>query len=107
MLVVTTDDFGTVHKITKYHGAITAEVIVGANAFKDIFAKVRDFVGGRSGAYEDAMAHAKNEAVAMLIEKARDSGANAIVGLRLDYEVVGQSGSMMMVCASGTAVSAV
>lgn len=106
MLVVTTNDFGGVHKIVKYHGTVTSEVIFGANVIKDVFAKVRDFVGGRSGAYENAIREAKSQAIKGLIEQAKSAGANALIGLRLDYEVVGQNGSMMMCCASATAVFA-
>lgn len=106
MLTVTTENFGDVHKITKYHGTVTAEVIFGANVVKDVFARFRDFVGGRSGAYEDAIKEAKSQAIRELREQAKSAGANALVCLRLDYEVVGQNGSMMMVCASATAVSA-
>lgn len=105
MLVVTTENFGDVHKITAYHGTVTSEVIFGANVVKDFFAKIRDVVGGRSGSYEDAIKTAKVQAIKDLISQTESAGANALVGLKIDYEVVGQNGSMLMACASATAVS--
>lgn len=90
--------------IRDYLGIVTGEVIVGANIFKDLFANIRDIVGGRSGAYEGALRDARNEAFAELRDEARRLGADAIVGVDIDYEVVGQSGSMLMVSVSGTAV---
>ena len=88
--------------ITDYLGVVTGEAILGANIFKDLFAGVRDIVGGRSAAYEQELAKAKQIAVGEMQEKARAMGANAIVGIDLDYETVGNS--MLMVSASGTAV---
>jgi uncharacterized protein YbjQ (UPF0145 family) len=90
--------------IRDYLGIVTGEVIVGANIFKDLFANIRDIVGGRSGAYEGALRDARNEAFAELRDEARRLGADAIVGVDIDYEVVGQNGSMLMVSVSGTAV---
>ncbi len=92
------------HPIREYLGIVTGEVIVGANIFKDLFANIRDIVGGRSGAYEGALRDARNEAFAELRDDARRLGADAVVAVDIDYEVVGQSGSMLMVSVSGTAV---
>ncbi len=89
------------HRITRYHGIVTGEAILGANIFRDLFAQVRDIVGGRSGAYEVELARARKTALAELEEAARALGANAVVGIDLDYEVIN---NMLMVTASGTAV---
>ncbi len=91
-------------KITSYLGVVTGEAIIGANLFRDIFAGIRDIVGGRSGAYEEVLREAKKNALDELQENALKLGANAVVGVDLDYETVGTSGSMLMVSASGTAV---
>ena len=91
-------------KITHYYGVVTGEAIIGANLFKDIFASITDLVGGRSGSYERVLREAKDNAMAELIENAHRLGANAVVGIDLDYETIGQSSSMLMVSASGTAV---
>lgn len=90
--------------IREYLGIVTGEVIVGANIFKDLFAGIRDIVGGRAGAYETALRDARHEAFAELEEAAANRGANAVVGIDIDYEVVGANGSMLMVSVSGTAV---
>lgn len=90
--------------IEQYLGVISAEVIIGANVFKDILGGLRNFFGGRSGTYEKVMSEAKQNALNDLTEKAQSLGANAIVGIDLDFETVGSGGSMMMVIASGTAV---
>lgn len=90
--------------IREYVGIVTGEVIVGANIFKDLFAGIRDIVGGRSGAYEGALRDARRTAFAELESEARDLGADAVIGVDIDYEVIGQSGSMLMVSVSGTAV---
>lgn len=89
--------------ITEYRGIVTGEAILGANIFKDLFAGIRDIVGGRSGAYEQELAKAREIAVSEMVAAATSLGADAIVGIDLDYETVGQ-GSMLMVAASGTAV---
>lgn len=91
--------------IKQYHGIVTGEVIVGANLFKDFLASIRDLVGGRSGAYERVLRDAKDKALQEIIERAQSVGANAIVGIDLDYETLGANGSMLMVTASGTAVT--
>ena len=90
--------------VTAYLGVVSGEVIIGANIFKDLFAGIRDIVGGRSGAYEKALDDARKEALLELQQDARDLGADAIIGVDIDYEVIGQQGSMLMVAVSGTAV---
>jgi uncharacterized protein YbjQ (UPF0145 family) len=92
-------------RISRYHGIVVGEAILGANIFKDLFASIRDIVGGRSAAYEQELQKARKIAMDEMRQQARDQGANAIVGVDLDYEVVGQGGSMMMVSISGTAVT--
>ncbi len=91
-------------RITRYCGVITGEAILGANVFKDLFAGVRDIVGGRSATYEKELQRARDIAMAELRERAAQLGANAVVGIDLDYEVLGQGNGMLMVSASGTAV---
>jgi uncharacterized protein YbjQ (UPF0145 family) len=91
--------------ITRYHGVVTGEAILGANMFRDLFAGIRDIVGGRSGAYEKELRNAREIAFDELREAAAELGANAVVGIDLDYEVVGEKGGMLMVSVSGTAVS--
>lgn len=90
--------------IRDYRGIVTGEAILGANIFKDFFAGIRDIVGGRSAAYEKELKQAREIAFSEMEEAARQEGANAVVGIDLDYEVVGD-GSMLMVSVSGTAVS--
>lgn len=90
--------------IAEYRGIVTGEAILGANIFKDLFAGIRDIVGGRSGAYEEELAKARTIALAEMEAVAAQLGADAIIGVDLDYETVGQGGSMLMVSASGTAV---
>ncbi|MCG8374186.1 MAG: heavy metal-binding domain-containing protein [Balneolales bacterium] len=105
MLMTTTNTLEG-KEINKYLGVVTGEAILGANIFKDFFAGIRDIVGGRSGAYEQALQDARRMAFAELEEKARRVGANAIVGIDIDYETIGANGSMLMVSVTGTAVSA-
>ncbi len=90
--------------VHRYMGVVTGEVIVGANIFKDLFAGIRDIVGGRSGAYENSLRDARKTALAELEAEAAALGADAVIGIDLDYEVLGKEGSMLMVTASGTAV---
>lgn len=90
--------------VQEYLGVVTGEVIVGANIFKDLFAGIRDIVGGRSGSYENTLRDARKTALEELQEEARALGADAVIGVDLDYEVLGQGGTMLMVSASGTAV---
>ena len=103
MIIVTTPSLEG-RRITRYVGLVSGEAILGANIFRDIFAGIRDIVGGRSHAYEQELRKAKTIAVQEMVEQAQALGANAIVGVDLDYENVGQSGGMLMVSASGTAV---
>ncbi|UIP07042.1 heavy metal-binding domain-containing protein [Erythrobacter sp. SDW2] len=90
--------------IQNYLGIVTGEVIVGANIMRDLFAGIRDIVGGRSGSYERILADARNQAIEELQAECASRGGNAVVGIDLDYEVIGANGSMLMVSASGTAV---
>lgn len=90
--------------VQQYKGVVVGEAVVGANIFRDLFASIRDIVGGRSGAYEKELEKAREAAFEEMEEKAAELGANAIVGIDLDYEVVGEKGSMLMVSISGTAV---
>jgi uncharacterized protein YbjQ (UPF0145 family) len=92
-------------QIVKYHGLVSGEAILGANVFRDLFAGIRDIVGGRSAAYEKELRRAKDLAIKEMVEQATAFGANAVIGIDLDYETVGQGGSMLMVSASGTAVT--
>jgi uncharacterized protein YbjQ (UPF0145 family) len=103
-MIVTTTPSIEGKKITSYLGIVSGEVIVGANIFRDLFAGIRDIVGGRTGSYESVLRDAKVTAMQELQENAARLGANAIVGIDLDYETVGSNGSMLMVTASGTAV---
>ena len=91
--------------IRSYQGVVTGEAILGANIFRDLFAGIRDIVGGRSAAYEKELKRAREIAFQEMSTAARDVGANAIVGIDIDYETVGAQGSMLMVSVSGTAVS--
>ena len=91
--------------ISHYHGVVTGEAILGANIFKDFFAGIRDIVGGRSAAYERELQKAREIAFDEMAEKARESGANAVVGIDIDYETVGAQGAMLTVSVSGTAVT--
>lgn len=90
--------------VKDYLGIVTGETIIGANIFKDFFASIRDIVGGRSGSYEKVLREAKDTALKEMTENAIGLGANAVVGVDLDYETVGKGGGMLMVTASGTAV---
>ncbi|MCI2229446.1 heavy metal-binding domain-containing protein [Polaribacter sp. MSW13] len=90
--------------VTEYLGIVTGETIIGANIFKDFFAGIRDIVGGRSGSYEKVLREAKDSSLKEMQDIAQSLGADAIVGIDLDYETVGPKGGMLMVTASGTAV---
>ena len=103
-MIVTTTSHIEGRPVTQYLGIVTGEVIVGANIFSDLFASVRDIVGGRSGAYEGALRSARTQAFAELEAEAAELGASAVIGVDIDYEVLGKAGSMLMVTASGTAV---
>jgi uncharacterized protein YbjQ (UPF0145 family) len=105
MLITTTNSIEG-RRITNYHGLVTGEAIMGANIFKDFFAGIRDIVGGRSAAYEKELRKAKDIAVQEMVQQAQMMGANAVIAVDLDYETIGAgSGNMLMVSASGTAVS--
>ncbi|KXF81246.1 heavy metal-binding domain-containing protein [Enterovibrio coralii] len=104
-MILTTTPTVQGRDIKHYHGVVVGEAILGANLFKDIFASIRDIVGGRSAAYEQELAKAREIAFRELEERAREAGGNAVVGIDLDYEVVGPNGGMLMVSVSGTAVT--
>lgn len=91
------------HRITAYHGVVVGEAILGANVVRDLFAGITDIIGGRSGSYEKSLQEARDTAMRELSERAVSAGGNAVVGIDLDYEVVGSS--MLMVSASGTSVT--
>ncbi|MEO1160729.1 heavy metal-binding domain-containing protein [Anderseniella sp. Alg231-50] len=103
MLVTTTNTIDG-RRISAYKGLVAGEAILGANLFRDLFASIRDIVGGRSGAYEKVLNDARETAIAEMTDKASALGANAVIGVDIDYETVGQNGSMLMVTAAGTAV---
>ncbi|MPZ20725.1 MAG: heavy metal-binding domain-containing protein [Luteitalea sp.] len=103
-MIVTTTAMLDGRPVKSYLGVVTGEAILGANIFRDIFAGIRDIVGGRSAAYEKELRRAKDLAMQEMQEQAQALGANAVIGVDLDYETVGQGGSMLMVSASGTAV---
>ena len=92
------------YQIREYKGIVTGETIIGANIFKDFLAGIRDIVGGRSGSYEKVLREAKDTSMMEMIQRAQAMGANAIVGIDIDYETIGETGSMLMVSTSGTAV---
>ncbi len=106
MLVTTTPTIEG-KQITNYFGVVTGETIIGANFVKDFFAGIRDIVGGRSGSYEKVLREAKETALAEMQQRAQQMGANAVIGVDLDYETIGANGSMLMVTAAGTAVTIV
>lgn len=103
MLITTTNNLEG-KEITQYFGIVSGETIIGANIFKDLFASIRDIVGGRSNSYEKVLRKAKESALAEMSQQAAQMGANAIIAADLDYETVGETGSMLMVTAAGTAV---
>jgi uncharacterized protein YbjQ (UPF0145 family) len=103
MLVSTTHSIEG-RRIVEYKGLVAGEAILGANLFRDLFASIRDIVGGRSGAYERVLKEARQTAVDEMTAEAESLGANAVIGVDIDYETVGQNGSMLMVTAAGTAV---
>ena len=92
------------HPIREYKGIVTGETIIGANVIKDFMAGLTDFFGGRSSSYEKVLIEAKDTAIIEMMQRAAALGANAIVGIDIDYETIGQSSSMLMVATSGTAV---
>ena len=90
--------------VREYKGVVTGETIIGANIFKDLFAGIRDIVGGRSSSYEKVLREAKDTSMREMMERAQAMGANAILGIDIDYETIGEANSMLMVATSGTAV---
>lgn len=103
-MIITTTPTIENRPATQYLGIVTGETIIGANIIKDFFAGIRDIVGGRSGSYEKVLREAKDAALKEMTEIAVNLGADAIVGVDLDYETVGPNGGMLMVTASGTAI---
>jgi uncharacterized protein YbjQ (UPF0145 family) len=103
MLVTTTHNVEG-KRILEYKGLVAGEAILGANLFRDLFASIRDIVGGRAGSYEKVLNDARKTAVSEMTDKAAQLGANAVIGVDIDYETVGTNGSMLMVTAAGTAV---
>ncbi len=103
-MITTTTPTVEGYAVEGYLGIVSGEAVMGANMFKDMFAGIRDIVGGRSGAYEEELRKAKELAIQEMQDNARNLGANAILSVDLDYETIGANGSMLMVSASGTAV---
>ncbi|MBU3022604.1 heavy metal-binding domain-containing protein [Aestuariibacter sp. A3R04] len=103
-MIITTTPTIEGKTISQYHGIVVGEAVMGANLFKDLFASIRDIVGGRSGSYEDELTKARKLAFFELEQEARAMGANAVVGIDIDYQVIGDKGSMLMVSIAGTAV---
>lgn len=104
-MIVTSTDSVEGKSITDYKGIVSGEAIIGANIFRDMFAGIRDIVGGRSGSYEKILRDAKEAALEDMQEQAAELGANAVVGLDLDYQILGKENGMLMVVANGTAVT--
>lgn len=104
MMILTTTPTIEGRPVTQYLGIVTGEAIIGANVFRDIFAGIRDFVGGRSGSYEKVLGDARRAAMEEMERQARELGADGVVGIDLDYEVLGAQNGMLMVTTSGTAV---
>lgn len=103
-MLLTTTSVVEGRTVTRYLGIVTGEAIIGANIFRDMFATVRDVVGGRSATYEKGLAEAREVAMREMQQRAQELGANAVIGIDLDYEVLGQNNGMLMVTVSGTAV---
>lgn len=104
-MIITTTPTIEGRQIREYHGVVFGEVIAGINVVKDLFASVRNVVGGRASSYEAELENARTNAMKEMEERARKLGADAVVGVDIDFEVLGQSGNMLMVIASGTAVT--
>jgi uncharacterized protein YbjQ (UPF0145 family) len=103
-MITTTTNNVEGRPVQQYLGVVSSESIIGANIFKDLFAGIRDIVGGRSNTYERVIEEARGNAMNELVQKAQSLGANAVIGIDLDFETVGGGGSMLMVIATGTAV---
>ncbi len=104
-MIITTTHTVDGQSVREYKGVVTGEAILGAHIIRDLFAGIRDIVGGRSGSYEKSLREARQIALREVEEEARQLGADAVVGVDIDYEVIGEKGSMMMVSVSGTAVA--
>jgi uncharacterized protein YbjQ (UPF0145 family) len=103
-MIITTTGSIEGRRIQEYKGVVAGEAVVGANVFRDLFASIRDIVGGRSGSYEKVLRGAREAAFEEIAEQAGELGANAVVGVDIDYEVLGEENGMLMVSVSGTAV---
>lgn len=103
-MLVTTTNIIEGKRIVQYYGLVSGETIIGANLIKDFFASITDMVGGRSGAYERVLKEAKDSAIEEMVQQAKVKGANAVIGVDLDYETLGSANGMLMVTACGTAV---
>ncbi|MBP5390824.1 MAG: heavy metal-binding domain-containing protein [Bacteroidales bacterium] len=103
-MLITTTPTVEGHRIIEYKGIVTGETIIGANFWKDFKASIRDIVGGRSGSYERVLVEARETSLNEMAQRAAAMGANAVIGVDIDYETVGKDGSMLMVSANGTAV---
>ncbi|MCU7694330.1 heavy metal-binding domain-containing protein [Haoranjiania flava] len=103
-MLLTTTTFVEGHPVKEHKGIVFGETIIGANIVKDLFASVRDIVGGRSGSYEGVLTEARETSLREMEQRAAQMGANAVIGIDVDYEVLGSGGSMLMVSVSGTAV---
>ncbi len=106
-MILTTTSIVEGKQIVNYHGVVFGEVISGVNFVKDFFASIRNVIGGRSGSYENELMNARNKALQELEDRALKLGANAVIGIDIDYEVLGENNGMLMVTASGTAVTIV
>lgn len=105
-MIVSTTNAIDGHRVNGYHGVVTGEAILGANIFRDFLANIRDIVGGRSGAYEKSLREAREIAIAEMQDEAKRLGANAVIGVDIDYEnITAGNGTMLMVSVSGTAVT--
>lgn len=104
LLCTVKPDVNDPRQIAEFLGVVTGEAIIGANLFRDMFASVRDVVGGRAGGYEKALAKARQAALDEMIDAAKELGAGGVVGIDFDYEVLGETNGMLMVAVSGTAV---
>lgn len=103
-MIITTTPTVEGRPAREYLGIVMGEAIIGANIFKDILASIRDIVGGRAGAYEEALRAARQDALREMASRAAELGADAVIGVDIDYEVIGKTGSMLMVTSAGTAV---
>jgi uncharacterized protein YbjQ (UPF0145 family) len=103
-MIITTTDQVEGRRVVDYLGVVTGEAIIGVNVFRDFFAGIRDIVGGRSGGYQNALKEAREHAMADMQDAAKRLGADAVIGIDLDYEVLGKENGMLMVSINGTAV---